>query len=111
MGEEKTVVSVLLLLYYSYDEGSKRLGNSYMYIGNDGTPWSTSLTLVKQQPIHEGGIIIFDQPLTGRYFALRRIGPGLPGGTNHYTISEIKLYGTPNLLNEDAKVLESPDPT
>ena len=43
-----------------------------------------------------------DTPLTGRYVAIRRIGPSLPGcSDNIYVINEIKLY-----LNKQKNVFE-----
>ena len=74
-----TVASIFIINYYNTDDNSKRLGSSQVWIGDDATPFSTSLTLPTTDPINEGGFINLDRPVKGRYVVLRRDGPGLDG--------------------------------
>ena len=71
-------------------------------MGHDSAVFSDNLSLGTSVAINEGGFINLDTPLTGRYVVIRRIGPALPGGSNNYTINEIKLYEGTNLLNYGA---------
>ena len=74
-----------------------------MYVGNDSNTWSTNFILATKQPFHEGGFINFDTPVEGRYFVLRRIGPG--NHDNYFVICEIKVYGVTNLLQYGSKLI------
>lgn len=80
-----------------------------MYVGDDGTPWSNSLTLGTVSFFQEGGFINLDSPLTGRYLVIRRLGPGI-GGSNDYSLAQIKAYSVTNLLYQSATILEAPTP-
>ena len=106
-----TVASVFIIGYYRHDAGSKRLAGSKVWIGDDPTPWSTSLTLATSDPINEGGFINFDRPVKGRYLVLRRDGPNLHDGGQFYTVLEIKVYAVTNLLEYGAAILSAPEPT
>ena len=69
-----TVASIFVINYYYSDGDSKRLAGSKVWIGDDPTPFSTSLTLATAEPINEGGFINLDKPTKGRYVVLRRDG-------------------------------------
>ena len=84
------------------------MGSSYIFVGDDATPYSNSLTLATSQPFHDGGFIDLDQPVTGRYVVVRRIGPGITGG--EFIIQEIKVYAVTNLLQYGATILQAPAP-
>ena len=92
-----TVASIFIINYYINTSDSTRLARSYVWVGNDGEPWSESLTLATSEAIYDGGFINFDRPLRGRYVVLRRDEPSL-SGNNFYTVNEIKVYGITNLL-------------
>ena len=105
-----TVTSIFVINYYPGDAHSKRLAGSKVWIGDDATPWSTSLTLATADLINEGGFINFDRPVKGRYVVLRRDGYNLDGGLQ-YTVNEIRVYSVKNLLNYGATILSAPKPT
>ena len=104
-----TVASIFVLNYYYDDYWSKTLGSSQIWIGDDATPWSSSLTLATTETINEGGFINLDRPVKGRYVVLRRDGPSI-GPYNNYVINEIRVYTVTNLLNYGATILSSPEP-
>ena len=74
-----TIASIFIINFYYNDVDSKRLGSSYLWVGDDPTPWSTSLTLATADPINEGGFVNLDRPIKGRYVVLRRDGLGING--------------------------------
>lgn len=81
------------------------IGNTYIYVGDDPTAFSSNLQLGIKVPINEGGFIKLDKVLTGRYVVLRRIGGSLPGTTrNRYAFNEIKVYGSTNLIEYGATI-------
>ena len=104
-----TIASIFIINYYNNDAQSKRLGTSYLWVGDDPTPWSNSLTIATIEPINEGGFINLDRPIKGRYVVLRRDGPGI--SNNWYTVSEIRVYSVTNLLNYGATILSAPEST
>ena len=69
-----TVASVWISNYYSHPDLSRRIGNTYVFVGDDITPFSESLILGTSNAINEGGFINLDEPIFGRYVAFRRIG-------------------------------------
>ena len=105
-----TVASIFIINRYSSDSLSKRLGSSRVWIGDDVTAFSTSLTLATADPINEGGFINLDRPVKGRYVVLRRDGLNIVG-SEAYTVSEIKVYSITNLLDYGATILSAPEPT
>ena len=107
MGVPATIASVFIINYKNSDTSNQRIGSSYVWIGDDPTPWSTSLTLATSEPINEGGFINLDRPVKGRYVVLRRDGPA-PDTDNAYTINEIRVYGITNLLGYGAAILKAP---
>ena len=108
MKESSTVVSVFIVPCFIDLNFSSRIGNSYIWVGDDPTPWSTSLTLATADPIYAGGFINLDRPVKGRYVVLRREGAA---ADNFFTLCEIKVYGLTNLLEYGASILKTPDPT
>ena len=111
MGASYTVASAFIINNYHGTDLNlhKRMGNSYIYVGDDATTFSTSLTLATTEPINEGGFINFDKPVKGRYVVLRRIGPPAIGNWD-YSVSEIRIYAVTNLLHYGASILKAPDP-
>ena len=89
---------------------SNFFGSSRIWVGDDPTPFSETLTLATKTPFTEGGFINLDQPVKGRYIVLRRDGAGLSG--HAYTICQIKVYAVTNLLQYDgATILKAPEST
>ena len=91
-----TVASIFVINYYINENYTKRLERSRVWIGDDATPFSTSLTCATTEPIIEGGFIKLDRIVKGRYVVLRRDGYSL-GGID-YTVNEIRVYSVTNLL-------------
>lgn len=109
LGETRYIASAFIINFYNYWSSSLRIGNCYIYVGDDGTPFSNNLKLGTTQPINEGGFIELDTVLSGRYFVLRRVGPGLPNrDSNLFVMSEIKVYASVNLLQYSASIFTSP---
>ena len=110
LGQSITIASIFVISRYYNNERSKRFGSSQVWIGDDATPWSTSLTLATAEPINEGGFINLDTPVKGRYVVLRRDGYNI-NGSRYYIVNEIKVYSVTNLLNYGATILSAPEPT
>ena len=81
-----TVASIFIINDYRSAGESERLAGSKIWIGDDATPWSTSLTLATADPINEGGFINLDRPTKGRYVVLRRDGSSILG-ESYYTVN------------------------
>ena len=105
-----TIASVFIINWYQDGQNDAlRIGNSFIYVGDDGSYQSDRLTLATVDPIIEGGFIDLDQPVKGRYVVLRRIGaPNV--ANNDFAISEIKVYAVRNLIQYGATILKAPQP-
>ena len=97
LGASYQVASVFIGILQTNLDRSGRLGSSYIFVGEDNTPFSDNLTLATKEPFHSGGFIDLDFVVKGRYVVIRRIGPGFHG-ENAYTFSSIKIYAITNLL-------------
>ena len=112
LGAQKTIASVFIANATSQSDRPQRIGNTYVYVGDDATVFSDELQLGTSQAINNGGFINLDTPLTGRYVVFRRDGASLPGAvSNSYVLWEIKVYGSTNLLNYGAQILSQPEAT
>ena len=108
LGSSRIVSSVFIINYYLYDETAMRLTGSSIWVGDDSTPWSSSLTRATSEPINEGGFINLYPPIKGRYVVLRRYGPGLNLNNKGYSVSELKVFSVTNLLGYGATILKAP---
>lgn len=90
------------------------MGDSRVFVGDDPSPFSTSLVRGTIKPFSDGGFIDLDTPLTGRYVVIRRQGPSLynPSTTdsdvNQYSIREVRIYSSTNLLQYGASLVSQP---
>ena len=95
--ESKTIVSAFVL--NRGDETARlQLGQSYIYIGDDGAEYSATNPRCSQ-PIFDTGFYKLTSPTKGRYISIRKDGPNSLG---NYILSlyEFRVYQTPNLLIE-----------
>ena len=108
MGATHTIISLYIGNSYNsnYD---KRFGSSYIWVGNDATPWSTALIQATSRPFHDSGFINLDFPVQGRYVVIRREG-NASGVDNKYSINQVRVYGITNLLYYGAQILKAPEP-
>ena len=74
MVEYYTIYSVFVLNRVAINGSSKRMGDSSIWIGDDSTPFSTSLIQAKSG-MYDTGFYELDTLTTGRYLVIRRNGP------------------------------------
>ena len=82
-----------------------RLGETHIYIGEDGAPVSTQLTLASDT-IVSSGIHSITTEQSGKYLAIRRDQDptkGYPYSIG-YDFHAIKVYQVPNLLEEGVTI-------
>ena len=81
---------------YDSTNSQKRMGNSRICIGNDGSSPTAAANNCLSQRIYDGGfqdLKLFE----GRYLYLYRVGSSI--SDQGYNLSHLRLYQTPNLVN------------
>ena len=111
LNASNTILTTFVLNVCGSSDKNKRLGTSAIWIGDDFTPYSTSLTKCSVD-FFDTGFQSMTIPCTGKHVVIRRAE--LPrNGDRQYNLHQLRVYQVPNLLNmfkKTIKIISAPDP-